>query len=87
MCSYSLDQKEHVYCCYGVFKVHASSTPARLKEPPAAVTGNAQSFKTQQRGYDEVDVFLGETDHRTIQLESWSINGPAGLRSQELRFP
>ena len=82
VCSYSLDQKEHVYCCYGVFKVHTSSTPAQQKEPP-----KRRSFKTQQRGYDEVDVFLGVTDHRTIQLESWSIDGPACLRSQELRFP
>ena len=37
VCSYSLDQKEHVYCCYGVFKVHASSAPAQQKEPPTAV--------------------------------------------------
>ena len=45
VCSCSLDQKEHVCCHYGVFKVHAGRRPpCERKTAP-----EARSLKTQQR--------------------------------------
>jgi len=82
-----LIRKEHVRCRYGVFKVRASSqssTPnekaahrGRGTEPVSAMT---QSFKAQQRAagpredrhVNEVDVVLGELDHRTTPSTSSS---------------
>ena len=49
--SYSLDQKEHVYRHYGVFKVRAASPPfgKPMMPPWFCFQGPAQSLKTQQR--------------------------------------
>ena len=50
VCSCSLDQKEHVCCRYGVFKVRASVRPPCREEPSAGrLAGMARSLKTQQR--------------------------------------
>ena|SRR5579864_1983344 len=54
VCPCSLDQKNTGYRCrYGVFKVQ---TPAL-----------GRSLKTQQRGYVEVDIVLGELGSRTAE--------------------
>jgi hypothetical protein len=66
--SCSLDRKEHIVCRYGVFKVHAGGRRPNVRKPPCG-----RSLKTQQRAV-EVDIVLGEPDHRT--------NGP---RAEHLR--
>jgi hypothetical protein len=84
VCPYSLDQKEHVCCRYGVFKVHAD-TRARPTETTAP---EARSLKTQQRGYYELDVVLGESCHWTADTlegrEMPAINGNAVQQARRL---
>jgi hypothetical protein len=77
VCPCSLDRKEHVFCRYGVFKVRARPF-ARKERPP-----RGRSLKTQQRTSSiEVDVVLGEPDHRTI-ARARSSDGPgaSGVRA------
>ena len=88
-----LIRKEHVRCRYGVFKVRASS-----KRPPnakAAPHVGLRSFKAQQRAagpredrhVNEVDVVLGESDHRTSWARAQGINESDSLRSKSSGFP
>jgi hypothetical protein len=46
VCSCSLDQKEHVCCHYGVFKVHAGRRPAlqRTTGPEGTVSQNSTAY-------------------------------------------
>ena len=59
MCSYSLDQKEHHVCRYGVFKVRADRVREK-RHRRAAVSQNSTAWHV------EVDVVPGEPRHRTI---------------------
>jgi hypothetical protein len=78
VCSCSLDQKEHVCCHYGVFKVHAGRRPP-IREGPHR---QARSLKTQQRGYVEVDVVLGEPRDRTkLRGATSTSSAPTGVRA------
>jgi hypothetical protein len=80
VCSCSLDQKEHVCCRYGVFKVRAGRRPPYREQPHhCRQPAWARSLKTQQRAdctYVEVDVVLGDSRCRTSSL-------PAHRRSRE----
>ena len=52
VCSCSLDQKEHVCCHYGVFKVRASSSPPyRDAGPPAVSAGRSGSVSQNSTAY------------------------------------
>jgi hypothetical protein len=55
---------------------------------PAVASGRLfrRSLKTQQRGYVEVDVFLGEPGHRTVSRNE-TIDEPGAYRSKSSGFP
>ena len=79
MCSYSLDQKEHVVLSLWSFQGAHGPDVRLVSEIPR----NARSLKTQQRGYDELDIVLGEPRHWTSKLidrlgayRSWSSGIP-----------
>jgi hypothetical protein len=94
VCSCSLDQKEHVCCHYGVFKVHAGRRPAL---PRSTAPVSARSLKTQQRTvrnrrqaiacqrhcYVEVDVVSRRTESSDEDLErsTSTSSAPAGVKA------
>ena len=63
VCSCSLDQKEHVCCHYGVFKVHAGRRPQRKKPPPRS--NGLSKLNSVRRTTSRSTLFLGESSHRT----------------------
>jgi hypothetical protein len=72
-----------------------SESGARLHEGRTR-TGRGRSLKAQQRAacssrgastYDEVDVVLGEPDHRTARAEAQGIYESGSLRSKSSGFP
>ena len=71
VCPYSLDRKEHVLMSLWSFQ--GARGPEPTVENTATPTGwpGQRSLKTQQRA-DEVDVVLGELDHRTTPSMSSS---------------
>ena len=86
VCSCSLDQKEHVCCRYGVFKVHAGRRPPYREAPlPPSLDGMARSLKTQQRTdcYVEVDVVSRRTEASDEDLErsTSTSSAPAGVKA------
>ena len=51
VCSCSLDQKEHVCCHYGVFKVHAGRRPPITRTAPGGtVSQNSTAYVVLRRG-------------------------------------
>ena len=81
VCSCSLDQKEHVCCHYGVFKVRASSSPPYLRcRPNGSVSQNSTAcgLLTSRSTF-----VLGESGHWTSEL----IDRPDAYRSKALRYP
>jgi hypothetical protein len=64
-------------CHYGVFKVRTGRCPPYERKPP-----RGRSLKTQQRGYVEVDVLLGELGIRTaVAIETG--RAPTGARAPD----
>ena len=64
VCSCSLDQKEHVCCHYGVFKVHAGRRPAIREEPKPEGTGLSK-LNSVRTATSRSTLFPGEPSHRT----------------------
>jgi hypothetical protein len=70
VCSCSLDQKEHVCCHYGVFKVHTGRRPALhekhrttpVQQAPGTVSQNSTAYGLHT---SRSTLFPGEPSHRT----------------------
>ena len=60
--------------------MRAGARPPNESRPPVR-----RSLKTQQRGYVEVDVVLGELGHRTVTFAT--INEPSAYRSNGSGIP
>jgi hypothetical protein len=92
VCSCSLDQKEHVCCHYGVFKVHAGSAPALQREEPHqrhglsklnSARGSLTSDCLPETRDVEVDVISRRTGSSDEVLERTTSTSPAptGVRA------
>jgi hypothetical protein len=85
VCSCSLDQKEHVCCHYGVFKVHAGRARQTENTARADRRRQARSLKTQQRAEDirRVRHSSRRTDTPDDPLERGASTGtaPTGVRA------
>ena len=87
VCSCSLDQKEHVCCHYGVFKVRASSSPPYQRCRPtcrSAGGGSVSQNSTACGSHASRSTFvLGESGHWTSEL----IDRPDAYRSKSSGIP
>ena len=77
VCSCSLDQKEHVVCRYGVFKVHVGSRPRENAQRAGGLS------KLSSVGTSRSTLFLGELRNRTAE----AINGRNAYRSKSSGIP
>jgi hypothetical protein len=69
VCSCSLDQKEHVCCHYGVFKVHASRCPPYREAPHRIHHRHGLSkLNSVRTATSRSTLFPGEPSHRTSKL-------------------
>jgi hypothetical protein len=64
VCSCSLDQKEHVCCHYGVFKVRAGRRPTQPRSPAPRRHGLSK-LNSVRTATSRSTLFLGEPGHRT----------------------
>ena len=85
VCSCSLDQKEHVCCHYGVFKVHAGRRPAQHETPCTGFNrhwhglSKLNSVRTACAEGDVVSRRTGSSDEDLERSTSTS-SAPAGVR-------
>ena len=84
--------KNSYYCCYGVFKVRASSMPAQRENAGhAALEGTAaglSKLNSERTSHVEVDVDLGEPDRTDDSRRARkSSNGPSSHRSKSSGIP
>ncbi len=90
VCSCSLDRKELMCDVAMEFSRCTRVQPAPETTAPVVPAGKpaqVRSLKTQQRGYDELDILLGEPSHRTTLSREGHQTGSAPTGRIARRYP